>query len=549
MNTRTMPSALSGAATTIVGTAASVAEHVAAVRVLILTGANNHDWKATTPVLSELYDRCPRFKVVDVIDDPAALNSGKLATCDVVVSNWSAYPEMTRRWGATAEKAFVDFINSGKGFVVFHAASATCQDWPEFQQLVALTWRLDHTAHGSFHTFKVAITDRDHPITRGMKDFWTTDELWHNMANLSGRPVRALAQVWSEPDFNGTNKFEPVLVPTVLGQGRGLNVVLGHDAHAMLNVGWRTIMLRGTEWAATGTVTIPIPGEWPVTAADAVISGANLDAVLARVPAYRFGRPREALYLVQAFVTHAASQTGDSGVAARRRLAAKLVDLLAPELPLEVREFACTQLGQIGTQEQVPAIAALLADDKTADMARSALVRIPGPAGAKALRDALAGSKGRTRIGIINSLGELRDAQACGELIVLLQSDDLGVVQAAAAALGKIGGTLAAKALLAALARTTGETRALVADAALLCADARRAAGDAEAARAIYTVLWVPSESLSIRMAALRGLALCLDGVGREALLKAAAVDPERRIQQMAAGLKRGGSPAPSDKQ
>ncbi len=252
MNTRTMQSAVSGAETTVAGDAASAAGSAPPVRVLILTGANNHDWKATTPVLRELFDRCPRFQVVDVIDDPATLDSGKLATCDVVVSNWSAYPEMTRRWGTTAEKAFVDFISSGKGFVVFHAASATCQDWPEFQQLVALTWKLDHTAHGSFHTFKVAITDRDHPITQGMQDFWTTDELWHNMANLSDRPVRALAQVWSEPDFNGTNKFEPVLIPTVLGRGRGLNLVLGHDAHAMLNVGWRTIMLRGTEWAATG---------------------------------------------------------------------------------------------------------------------------------------------------------------------------------------------------------------------------------------------------------------------------------------------------------
>ena len=532
-----------------VAVGAAAVEGGGPIRVLILTGANNHDWAATTPVLKDLFERCPRFKVAGVVDDPATLDAGTLAGCDVVVSNWSAYPELTgKRWGAAAEQAFADFVKSGKGFVVFHAASATCQDWPEFQQLVALTWKLDQTGHGAYHTFKVAIADREHPITRGMKDFWTTDELWQNMANLSGRPFKVLAQVWSEPDFGGANKYEPVLIPTSLGRGRGVNVVLGHDAHAMQNAGWRTLMLRSAEWAATGEVTIPIPDDWPTTSAHAVITGADLNAALAGVVKYRFGNSRAALYLVEGFVTHAASLTGEAGVARRKDLAAKLADLLKSEAPPEAKGFVCQQLGQIAAQEQVPAIAALLANEKTADMARYALVRIPGPAGAKALRDALATAKGPVQIGVINSLGELKDAEAGPALIRLLGGGDGEVAKASAAALGKIGGAQAASALGEALPNASGEARSVIADALLLCADKLRVAGDRKSACGFYRLLWTPSESVPIRLVALRALAACMDQPDRENTLHEAQADTDRRIQQTAAGLIREYSPTPDSK-
>ena len=33
------------------------------IRVLILTGINNHDWRATTPALREILERTGRFQV------------------------------------------------------------------------------------------------------------------------------------------------------------------------------------------------------------------------------------------------------------------------------------------------------------------------------------------------------------------------------------------------------------------------------------------------------------------------------------------------------
>ena len=88
------------------------------LRVLILSGRSNHNWKQTTPELLKLYQDSPRF-VADVTEDPTTCTADVLAKYDVLVSNWCAWPDVNgRQWGPQAEKAFLDFVRSGKGFVV-----------------------------------------------------------------------------------------------------------------------------------------------------------------------------------------------------------------------------------------------------------------------------------------------------------------------------------------------------------------------------------------------------------------------------------------------
>jgi hypothetical protein len=38
---------------------------------------------------------------------------------------------------------------------------------------------------------------------------------------------------------------------------------MGHDMDGMRCAGFVTTLLRGTEWAATGKVTTPIPNDFP----------------------------------------------------------------------------------------------------------------------------------------------------------------------------------------------------------------------------------------------------------------------------------------------
>src|SRR5690606_15098519 len=60
------------------------------IRVLLLSGRNNHDWRSTTPALAECLEEGGRFRVT-VLDDTAAMTRALLAEHDVVVSNFNSF--------------------------------------------------------------------------------------------------------------------------------------------------------------------------------------------------------------------------------------------------------------------------------------------------------------------------------------------------------------------------------------------------------------------------------------------------------------------------
>jgi type 1 glutamine amidotransferase len=225
------------------------------LRILLISGRNNHEWQKTSPVFKEILEENGFFNV-DITEKPDTLKSIDLKKYQVIASNWNAFPETDRQWGTAAEKAILDFVNDGGGFVLFHSASAAHYNWPEYQQMVGATWG-KNTRHGKIETFEVKIEDNQHPITKGMLNFTITDELWVEMDQQDGNQV--LCTAFSTSGNNGRNMHEPVALCRRQGKGRCFYLVLGHDVAAMQNLGWKTLMLRGTEWAASGKVTQKIP--------------------------------------------------------------------------------------------------------------------------------------------------------------------------------------------------------------------------------------------------------------------------------------------------
>jgi uncharacterized protein len=95
-----------------------------------------------------------------------------------------------------------------------------------------------------------------------MKDFQhVKDELYHKQ--LKHNTAHVLGTAYSDKGFGGSGMDEPMLLVTELGKGRVFHNAMGHDPKPMACIGFVTTMLRGTEWAATGKVTIPIPTDWP----------------------------------------------------------------------------------------------------------------------------------------------------------------------------------------------------------------------------------------------------------------------------------------------
>lgn len=228
------------------------------IPVLIVSGANNHWWQWTTPSLRSMLEESGKF-TVDVTERPAETLSdrARLARYRALVLDYNG-----PRWGEAAEAAFLEAVRGGLGVVVVHAANNAFPGWEEYEELVALCWR-EGTGHGRFHPFDVLITDRDHPITRDLADLVAhPDELYHALEPMHGAPYRVLATAFSTLESGGTGRDEPMILVREHGAGRVFHTPLGHvwpgNEHQQVShrdPQFRELVVRGTEWAATGQVT------------------------------------------------------------------------------------------------------------------------------------------------------------------------------------------------------------------------------------------------------------------------------------------------------
>jgi len=220
------------------------------VRVLIFSGANNHNWQETTPELERILKSDPKFEVT-ITDHPETITAEELAQYDVIVSNWNCIRKPHLAWPEAVRRAFIQFVKNGGGHVMVHAGGSSFNDWAEYHEIAAY-WGKD-TGHGPIHEFKVKPTGSEHPIVQGIEPFVTTDELWHGTCFPATSTV--LMSVFSSKDKGGSGKEEPVLTVNRFGKGRCVNFMLGHDGRAMKNAGFEVLLSRSVEWAVTGTIT------------------------------------------------------------------------------------------------------------------------------------------------------------------------------------------------------------------------------------------------------------------------------------------------------
>lgn len=192
---------------------------------------------------------------------------------------------------------------------------------------------------------------------------------------------------------------------------------------------------------------------------------------------------------------------------AKKQLEQRLINALKQGGPAASCEYLCSKLTLIGSDAAVPALAALLGDRQTATAARNALEAIPGHKATKALRDSLPKLEGLQQIGVINSLGARRDAESVRALTRLLPSPDAGIAAAAAAALGDIATTRAARALRELQSPAPETLRLKVADAMLCCAERLVEGGKRSEAGRLYQLLASPAQPRHVQQAAVRAVA------------------------------------------
>ena len=261
------------------------------IKVLILDGPQrSHQYKKTTPVLKQTLEQIPQFEVDHSRSTKEGCEDGsykpEFSKYDVVVMNEGFG---AANWPKATEKAFEKYMKNGGGMVAIHAANNCWPKWKEYNKMTAIggwggrneksgpylyiddkgevvrdTSKGKGGAHGPSHEFEIVVREKEHPIMKGLPPVFlhVPDELYDKLRGPAEN-VTIIASAFSSKEKKGTGRHEPALLTISYGKGRIFHTILGHDAEKMKKGSFVTTFLRGTEWAATGKVTIPVPKDFP----------------------------------------------------------------------------------------------------------------------------------------------------------------------------------------------------------------------------------------------------------------------------------------------
>lgn len=281
------------------------------IRVLIIDGFSNHDWKQTTELLRGILDRAGGFDV-EVSTAPQAPDAPEWAAWhpqfsryDVVIqtcndnANNGMLLNLKKKpdWPEAVRRDFVEYVRNGGGVYIFHAAENAFVGWKEYEQMVGLSWR--DTGYGtairigdSGKLVRIAPNDgrgtghgqrsdvlvtrfADDPIHAGMPRTWMSPDMevyYYARGPAENLTVLAYARD-SDPKLG---LLWPVEWTTNYGKGRVYISTYGHvwpgdvDPPSLRCAGVQTIIPRALEWLARRPVNFPIPSDFPGPAAVSV---------------------------------------------------------------------------------------------------------------------------------------------------------------------------------------------------------------------------------------------------------------------------------------
>ena len=262
-----------------------------------------------------------------------------------------------------------------------------------------------------------------------------------------------------------------------------------------------------------------------------VVADAELDAAFKAAVSYQPGMDLRPIETIEQAVRQVANDPAERADVERRLIAM----LESPQATFHARQFACQQLYIIGTKQCVPAVASLLRDPSTVDMACYTLRGNPSVEAGQALQDALNDSSDSLKPTLIHVLVQRNNPKTIPVLAALVESDDRAVAVAAIRGLGHFADLDATRALRGTLQSTDNARRATAVRSLLACADALATTGNANQAVPIYQDLFSEDQPLHVRRGALLGLMRHGGRSGEKAAMAVLAQGPPQLQSAVAA--------------
>jgi type 1 glutamine amidotransferase len=373
-------------------------------KTLIITGQNNHKWKASSPVLKQILEETGLFSA-DIMTTPD--KGGDMKTFDPDFSKYKlvVIDYNGDSWSDKTNTAFVEYVKNGGGVVLYHAADNSFPKWKEYNEMAGLGGWGDRNqkdgpyvyyknnqlvtdtsagnggSHGKRREFLVRTRITDHPITKGLPVAWLhgTDELYSQLRGPA-KNMQILATAFADSAAGGgTMRDEPILMTITYGKGRIFHTTMGHadegGGPSMHCAGFIITLQRGAEWAATGDVTQKVPWDFP-SAAGVVLrpdfKEMTLDEAFANIGNYEIAKSTKYLSCIQ---SHIRSLAGDEqGLLNIEKMMVKV--LRDKEATVDSKKLLLRELSWMGSDYSVPAIKELAANAELKDEAEFALMRL-----------------------------------------------------------------------------------------------------------------------------------------------------------------------------
>jgi hypothetical protein len=116
------------------------------IKVLIVDGFSNHDWRQTTALLRGILEPTGLFEVSVSTAPPTAATSGweqwrpKFDDYDVVIQTCNDIGGGPS-WPREIQMAFENYVRNGGGVLVFHSGNNAFSDWSAYNRMIGLGWR------------------------------------------------------------------------------------------------------------------------------------------------------------------------------------------------------------------------------------------------------------------------------------------------------------------------------------------------------------------------------------------------------------------------
>jgi len=158
----------------------------------------------------------------------------------MIFANWDSLP-------AAAEKALLDYVASGKGFLPIHCASYCFRNSKEYVKLVGgQFWR--HT----MDSIKTQTVQPNHPIMQGLQSFTGYDETYLHSQLQPDNNVLAVREIKADQRKDRPDaKTEPYTWTRNYGKGKVFYTAYGHDDRTWSQLGFQELIYNGILWSVS----------------------------------------------------------------------------------------------------------------------------------------------------------------------------------------------------------------------------------------------------------------------------------------------------------